>query len=84
LFVCLRGITAQISQGGKGHSHLLQLWPDCARVQVPIKNTIRFYSLDGFFNNGFSRREVILAIRSVADSEKKKSKKRISFSSSVL
>jgi hypothetical protein len=54
-FVCLRGITAQISHGGKGHSHLSQLWPDCARVQVPIKNTIRFYNLDGF-----SRREVIL------------------------
>lgn len=53
------------------------------------KVTLIFYScgqisLDGFFNNGFSRREVILAIRSVADSEKKKSKKRISFSSSVL
>lgn len=41
------------------------------------KVTLIFYScgqisLDGFFNNGFSRREVILAIRSVADSEKKK------------
>jgi hypothetical protein len=44
------------------------------------KVTLIFYScgqisLDGFFNNGFSRREVILAIRSVADSEKKRVKK---------